>query len=287
MSRWQGYGELDDGGGEGLDWACTVYLDGLLWERVGTVFTLVLVPLLPYILMWGGDYHGDPASGNPQVDWIPLAVAALCTLPFALLLALSCLGPESQANEDYYFACLHQTGLTLLQAGDGRPPPLGNAGALWLVYYADLGHYPANRRRYSTYSYYERRAAWHTVNTALRAYFRECLLEGVAPVRTNELLTSVLLNAVLLASIALLAVIYATHAGALQAIMHSATIRLPVSVYVAALALVDSLVLLSLRTEARLAAFLRAMQAHLLALSTIPADTPPASPAAPVDNGWG
>jgi hypothetical protein len=247
-----------------------------------------VAPLMLCLFLWRfsdpGGYH---ASGDPQLDWAPLVVAVAFTLPFALLLALFCLGQDSQANEDYYFSCLHQTGLTLFQAGDGRPPPLGSAGALWLVYYADLWHYPASRRRYSTYSYYERRAAWRTVNVALRAYYRECLLEGIAPVRATELLTTLLLNAILLASLALLAVIYLTHAGMLQSVLHSATMSLPVSVYVAALALVDSIILLSLRTEARLAALLRAMQAHLLALSTIPADTPPANPAAPLDNGWG
>ncbi len=283
MSLWQGYGDAGGAGsGHDLQWACTVYLGGLFWDGPSGLLALLLLPMSLYACLVPENSPLPALAG-----FAPLALATCITLLPALLIALQCLGAESQANEAHYFDCMQRTGLSLAQGYAWSVARARVPLHLRLVYEGDLRHFPTRRRRFSAYSQDERREAWHAVNAMLRSYFGTCLAQGVAPVRAGERLATLLLHVIAGASVVLLIVICQVQPGVWDSIIHQDLPQVPASLHVAVLALVYSVLLISLRAEARVAAFIRALQAHMLALTAQAAQPAPDESAAPLDNGWG
>lgn len=273
MSSWRGEDRLDVGDALGLSWACEVYQGLMFWKPLFAVAMPFVLPVLVYMMQWQAN-QGTAAA----VAMGPLILAAIVTgLP---ALVLTSLGLSGRANETYFFSQLQQLGFSQLHACDSRPPLLG-PGLLRFTYMCDLGCYPAGRHNYGQHTYSECRRAWSIVRAALRAYYRECLAAGLAPVLPVELLSVALLSAVAGASLVLLPVAIMGHPAA--QLLGPST---PVGIYIAFFALIYSFFAFDQRTEARVAAFLRALQAHLMTHSAAGDRWQETDAAAPPDTGW-
>jgi hypothetical protein len=254
-----------------LQWACAVYLDALWWDRLSAILSLILPPLCVLILIYSSDTAGAV---------MPLLLAFILTSIPALFVSMSCLGAESQANETYIFACLRGTGFNPEQVDDQRPPVLGSI-LVRVIYYSDIWHYPGRNGLSAIGSYRDKSQAWRIVNGALRAYYRRCREQALAPVRPAEATAVALLWAILAAG--------AVAQGLILLWLYSEQQPLtppPFSAICAGLALLDSVILLGLRTDARLGAFLRALQTHLLTQSVLAERETGADAATPPDSGW-
>lgn len=242
-----------------LAWACKLYSGGLVWDIWLTAVSLLAMPGLTLI----GVLTGIDLLSSELPDRFPLILALSFTLLPALALAYVCLGHDSLANEGCFYANMQKIGLTAEQLSDKRPVYCLSPLVL-LVYFSDLWHYPTGRRHGANRDGGDWMQAWRIINDALRGYYRECLLRGYPPVGRLELAATLALWLALLASVGVIAATVQAHAEMLRSILQGDS-SLPLGVYTAMLVFVDSAVLLSLRTEARLRAFLDALQAYLVA----------------------
>jgi hypothetical protein len=282
MSLWRGLSGAGRSTVFDLPWACATYLDLLAGNRVQWILGLLVLPAL--FIISGSEAL---AQDSLQPAWGTLIAALLVTLVPALALLWVGETIEAPANESHFFQRLHDCGLDEPALRNAQWPVLGMTPLLRLVYQTDLAHFPASRHDYTSFTYTERRMAWSMVNTALRAYYRECLRRGLAPVRLAELQGALLLHLIALASLVLLGVAALSLPREIWAAGELLLTRLPLEACIAALALYDCLILVVLRTEMRVAAFIRALQAHLMAHSAEAAHVAEAAPGSAEDNGWG
>jgi hypothetical protein len=270
MSLWQGYGGAQRPNQQ-LEWACGVYLGALFWDRLYASVAVLIPPACVIALMlWSN------ARGAPLAERAPLALALLLTAVPALVLSLSSLGAAHRASEQYYLACLRRCGLTSPQAFERQPPQLRST-LLLLVYYSDVWHFPGRMSLGTEIANPAYIQAWRTVNGALNAFYRTCQERGLEPVRPAEAGFVAWLWTVQLLSLACLYVLS-------HELRSAPLLQLPQlnGVVAAGLVFCESAILLSIRTDARLGAFLRALVTQLMAHDVLAgAGTETAAVAAP------